>query len=250
MENMADIIWLDSVDSTNTEAKRRLEKIIRTTVIATKEQTAGRGQRGNTWKTEAARNLTFSLVMKFGNDAMSEIPVPCQFVISEAITLGIADYLGTKSINASIKWPNDIYIGNRKICGILIENSVRDGHLSSCIAGIGLNVNQTEFPDDIPNPVSMKIASGREYVLETELEKLVNHISARIDEIYASPENLEKDYLQLLYRKNESHKYTDLRDGSVFTGIIRGISDTALLQVEDTEGRIIEFSFKEIGYII
>lgn len=247
---MADIIWLNSIDSTNNEAKRNIDRMSCTTVIAAKEQTSGRGQRGNTWKTEAHCNLTFSLVMKFGENAMPEIDVSCQFVISEAIALGVADYLETKKIRAFIKWPNDIYIGNSKICGILIENSVRDGHLSSCIAGIGLNVNQTAFPEDIPNPVSMAIVSGHKYTLETELEKLVRHISIRIDEIYASPEKLKKDYLMRLYRKDEPHKYRDLRNGAIFTGTIRGISDTALLQVENTEGRIIEFSFKEIGYII
>ena len=250
MENMADIIWLNSIDSTNNEAKRNIDKISCMTVIAAREQTAGRGQRGNIWKTEAFCNLTFSLVMKFGKGYMTEVPVICQFVISEAVALGITDYLKTKNIIASIKWPNDIYIGNSKICGILIENSVRDGHLSSCIAGIGLNVNQRNFPEDIPNPVSMTLISGEKYVLESELENLVGHISKRTDEIYSSPESLKKDYLNLLYRKDEPHKYKDLRDGHIFTGTIRGISDAALLQIENTEGCIMEYSFKEIGYII
>lgn len=250
MENMTDIIWLDSIDSTNNEAKRRLDKISRTTVIAAREQTAGRGQRGNSWKTEAAKNLTFSLVMKSGNETMDGISVACQFVISEAIALGITGYLKEKGIEAKIKWPNDIYVGDRKICGILIENTVRNGQLSSCVAGIGLNVNQTDFPENIPNPVSMSLISGNEYALETELESLIRHISGRLYEMHDFSEKLKHDYLTQLYRKNEPHRYIDMRNGNEFTGVIRGINETALLQVENAEGRIIEFAFKEIGYII
>ncbi len=250
MENMTDIIWLDSIDSTNNEAKRRLDKISHTTVIAAKEQTAGRGQRGNSWKTETAKNLTFSLVMKSGNGTMDGVAVACQFVISEAIALGITGYLREKGIGAMIKWPNDIYVGDRKICGILIENTVRNGQLSSCIAGVGLNVNQTDFPDNIPNPVSMTLISGKEYVLETELVNLTRHITERLSEIHDFSDRLKSDYLTLLYRKNEPYRYMDMRNGNEFTGIIRGINETALLQVEDAEGRIIEFAFKEIGYII
>ena len=247
---MTDIIWLESIDSTNNEAKRLLPDIRRNTVIAAKKQTSGRGQRGNVWKSGASENLTFSIALNLGSDDMKEIPANCQFVISEAVALGITDYLSACGITASIKWPNDIYAGDRKICGILIENSVSANYIKTCIAGIGLNVNQNIFPEDLPNPVSMAMLTHRVYTLEDELGKLIEYIFLRLADIYSDADKLEKDYLRHLYRKDEVHKYIDKRSGVKFDGIIRGINESAQLIIEDTEGRFINFYFKEVEYII
>ena len=250
MKNMTDIIWYETIDSTNDQAKRILPELGPATVLAAVRQTAGRGQRGNVWKSEPGSNLTFSLVLKFGTGLMTEIAANCQFVISEALALGITDFLGTENISARIKWPNDIYVDDRKICGILIENSICAGHMASSIAGAGLNLNQKEFPGDIPNPVSLSILTGKEYDCRKVLGQVMECISGRMEQVYKCPESLRGAYLSLMYRKDEKHRYTDCATGQEFCGIIRGISDSALLQVEMPDGRIKEYAFKEIGYII
>lgn len=250
MKNMTDIIWYESIDSTNNQAKRLLKDLTGTTVIAAKEQTSGRGQRGNKWTSEAGSNLTFSLVLKPGDGLLENIPPDCQFVISEAVALGIRDYIAAENVSAKIKWPNDIYVSDRKICGILIENTVSGGNLSGSIIGIGMNLNQHRFPREIPNPTSLALITGKAYRPEEVLEELLPRIMARLDEAVSGPSDLLSSYLGSMYRKDEPARYTDVRTGTEFTGIIRGISDSALLQVELQDGTIREFSFKEIGYII
>lgn len=250
MENMADIIWYDSIDSTNSEARRRLDDITGTTVIAALEQTAGRGQRGNAWKTEAGSNLTFSLILKAGDGLMPEIPVSCQFVISMAVTLGLKDYLAGEGIDVRIKWPNDIYFNDRKICGMLIENSVMDGKLKSSIIGIGLNINQQSFPPEIPNPVSMSQITGKDNDIRHALEEVLSCLVRTLRRIPTEPQALKNEFHNSLYRLDRRHRFIDMKENQEFTGIIRGVSPSAMLQVEMENGEIHEYAFKEISYII
>ena len=144
MTKKHDIIWLESIDSTNEEARRRISALDNLSVLSAVSQTAGRGQRGNTWSAKPGENLTFSIVLKYGPGATPEIRALDQSVISEITALSVVDFLAAHGIETKIKWPNDIYAGDRKICGILIEHSVRNGLLSSSISGIGLNVNRSE----------------------------------------------------------------------------------------------------------
>lgn len=250
MENKTDIIWYERLDSTNNEARKLLQDACHTTVIAAVEQTAGRGQRGNVWKSGAGMNLTFSILMKAGVDGFPALPADCQFVISEAVTLGICSFLKKEGIDTRIKWPNDIYADDRKICGMLIENTLSGTLLRSCIAGIGLNVNQTCFPEDLPNPVSMSAITGRTYDLAASLESLAGEIMHYISMMESAPESLREKYLDSMYRINARHRYTDLRSGKEFTGIIRGISGDARLVVELEDGSTDSFAFKEISYHI
>lgn len=155
MKNKHDIIWLDTVDSTNSESKRRILKIDNLSVVSALEQTKGRGQRGNRWSSQPGENLTFSLVVKDFRIKANE-----QSAISQATALSLVDLLSRHEIKARIKWPNDIYAGDEKICGILIENSLKGSEIDWSIIGIGLNVNQTAFPEDLPNPTSMKLCTG------------------------------------------------------------------------------------------
>lgn len=250
MKNKTDIIWYETLDSTNNEARRLLQDIGHTTVIAALEQTAGRGQRGNVWKSGAGMNLTFSILLKAGVDGFPAMPADCQFVISEAVTLGICSFLETKGITTKIKWPNDIYADDRKICGMLIENTLSGRLLRNCIAGIGLNVNQTDFPEDLPNPVSMSAITGQTYDLASSLEDLTGEIMKHIAMTGTAPELLREKYLDSLYRINARHRYTDMRSGKEFTGIIRGITGDARLVVEMEDGSTDSFAFKEISYHI
>lgn len=252
MKRMTDIIWLESTDSTNAEAARRMDGIDNMAVISARNQTKGRGQRGNVWKSEAGVNLTFSIVLKPGIEGIPAIGAKSQFVICESITLALKDVLSSFGIKAAIKWPNDIYVNDRKICGILIENTLRGGDVAASIIGVGLNVNQTEFPEDLPNPTSMKLESGGDFDVEKVLEDLAGQFR-RYVELSAEATGREKMrgmYLADLYRKGEWHQYELPYEGRRFRGMIRGISGIGNLLVEDEEGGCGEFGFKEIGYVI
>lgn len=148
------VIWLDSVDSTNNEAKLNIDVLDNLSVIVAKDQTSGRGQRGNIWLTEPGKNLTFSIVLKYEQMCL-RMKALDQFAISEMTALSVIDLLARYGIDARIKLPNDIYVGDKKICGILIEHSLQGEHLSHSIVGIGLNVNQIVFDPSLPDPTSM-----------------------------------------------------------------------------------------------
>lgn len=163
MAKKHDIIWLNSIDSTNEEARRHISDIDNLSVLSAWEQTAGRGQRGNRWFSKAGENLLFSIVLKFscGDSSAPSLPKLSareQFVLNEITSLSVVDFLSLHGIQAEVKWPNDVYVGDRKICGILIENSLRGPWLSSSIVGIGLNINQRNFNVNLPNPTSMVLS--------------------------------------------------------------------------------------------
>ena len=170
MENKAEIIWLKRTDSTNDEAARRIDALDILSVVAAKEQTAGRGQGDHTWTSAPGENLTFSLVLKF--PPLSPLAARDILFLTRCVTHGLREYLLSRGVETRIKWPNDIYAGERKICGILIENTLVRGRVSSSIIGIGLNLNQTAFPPELPNPVSLRQLMGRLYKPGTELRAL------------------------------------------------------------------------------
>ena len=157
MTKKHDIMWFKSLDSTNEEARRHISDIDNLSVLSALKQTAGRGQRGNTWTSNAGENLLFSIVLKLSPDdsRLGVLDARDQFALNEIAALSVVDFLRSHEIQAQIKWPNDIYVGSRKICGILIENSLRGKHVSSSIIGIGLNINQRNFDVNLPNPTSM-----------------------------------------------------------------------------------------------
>ena len=251
MKNKYDIIWLESTDSTNEEAKRRIDICDNMSVLSALSQTSGKGQRGNTWSSEVGQNLLFSIIMK----DVFRIKACDQFVISELSALAVADLLSMHGIKASIKWPNDIYVGKRKICGILVENSLRGEWINSTIIGIGLNINQRNFDVNIPNPTSMALENGNEttYDIRQLLDEFMDIFSRYADKylnITGGYLKLRKMYLSLLWRKDEPYQYIRTSDGSTFNGIIRGISDLGHLRIENEKGESEEFAFKEISYVI
>ncbi|MCM1178348.1 MAG: biotin--[acetyl-CoA-carboxylase] ligase [Bacteroides sp.] len=248
MERKYHILWHDTIDSTNSEAVRHLSDIDNMSVIAARRQTSGRGQRGNRWNSTPSENLTFSIVVRPGCDGIAAITAHDQFMISEIATLALTDYLAGHGISARIKWPNDIYWKDRKICGILIEHSIRNGFLGSSVIGIGLNMNQTVFPEDIPNPTSMKAITGKSYITEHELENFITYFDHYLE--MAGSGEPGRLYLERMYRKDEPHSFIETATGNIFTGIIRGIAQNACMSVEMPDGSIREFAFKEISYII
>ena len=260
MTKKHDIIWLDSVDSTNNEAKRRIDSLDNLSVLSAFNQTSGRGQRGNTWSAASGENLTFSIVMKYGHDVLGNLPAVRaidQFVISEIAALSVVDFLASHGICAKVKWPNDIYVGDRKICGILIEHSVRETLLSSTIVGIGLNVNQRNFDVNLPNPTSMALCDPychSSFSLTSLLEEFMDIFSSycsRFINITGGYARLRKLYLSQMWRMETEARFIDLRSSEEFTGRIKGLSDIGCLLIEDTKkGELKEFAFKEISYVI
>ncbi|MBP5210953.1 MAG: biotin--[acetyl-CoA-carboxylase] ligase, partial [Bacteroidales bacterium] len=187
-------------------------------------------------------NLTFSILFK-----PESLKAEDQFSVSEAVTLGILDYLGSKGIEAKIKWPNDIYVADKKICGILIENSVSKGMISHSVVGIGLNVNQTVFLSDAPNPVSIANITGNRYNIHKELILLTEFIEAEYD---SKEGDLRKRFLENLYRINEWHEYIDCATKTRFKGKITGVDRSARLLVLNDMGAEKAYAFKEITYCI
>ena len=260
----ADIIWLDTADSTNSEARRHISDIDNLSVLSVMEQTAGRGQRGNTWSSRPGENLTFSIVLKFTIPGDAEETLPAvkahgQFVLTEIASISVVDFLFKHGIKAKIKWPNDIYVEAKKICGMLIENSVRGNHISSSIIGIGLNINQTNFDVNLPNPTSMALCKPDSYFdirlcleefVEIFKDNIVRYLNDRTD-TETTDTSLRNTYLTKLWRLNEPSYFHEAASSRKFQGVIRGLSPIGQIMVEDMEkGELREFAFKEIGYII
>ena len=214
---------LEQTTSTNDDA--RDPKYRHGDVISAEYQTAGRGQRGHTWISRAEES-------------------------SEAVPLGIADTLAEYGIDARIKWTNDIYVGDKKITGMLIEHSLADGHLARTIAGIGVNVNQTEFDPELPNPTSMRLLTGREYDRQALLVRLHDNIMERYEMIGSGHQTqLHADYKRVLYRIDEPHTFR-LPDGTAFTGIIRDVEADGALVVEHPDGIRRNYLFRQIEFVI
>ena len=246
------IKWLDSIDSTNNETIRQAHSLDNLSVLAAYRQTAGRGQRGNTWLSQPGENLTFSLFLRFGPDGLAPVPASQQFLISEMITLTLTDFLAQCGVRGAIKWPNDIYVRDKKICGVLIESGLDGSHLAWSVVGVGLNLNQQDFPPQLVNPTSLARLTKRQWPLEESLENIMR-ISLKYIRLMNTDDGREKlreQYLEQLYRKDTRSPFVDARTGDPFEGTIRGPSPQAKLLVELSTGECKEFDFKEISYII
>ena len=173
MTKRYDIIYLDKTDSTNSHARRHIDSLDNLSVVTATEQTSGRGQGTHIWHSEAGLNLLASIVLK--KEVLSIIPASGQSLISLAAAQSVKKLLDRYGIQAWIKPPNDIYVEDRKICGILIEHSLRGSAISWSIVGIGLNVNQSIFPPELPNPTSMTLeCRGRHFNIDDILEELID----------------------------------------------------------------------------
>lgn len=241
------IKWLDSVDSTQNAVQRQMETLDNLSVIAAVSQTAGRGQRGNRWKASPGENLTFSVLLRPGEDGIPAMEARDQFFISQLTALAVCDLLREEGLAPMVKWPNDIYVGDRKICGMLVENMLAGERIRTSVIGIGINVNQTAFDPELMNPTSMKKLSGRSFDTARLLERFCLLFPARWEQ---DPQRLQEDWLAVLYRRNERRPYTDCRTGIVFEGTIKGISTDGRLAVEMPDGSVCYFAFKEISYIL
>jgi len=225
------IVHLDETDSTNRWLREQACE--EDMVVVADSQTAGRGCGTNTWESAPGQNLTFSLLVH-----PTAVPANAQFLISMAISLCIADVLGDYFGEVSIKWPNDIYWRDRKLCGILIEQQLSGSLIRQSIIGIGLNVNQTVFVSDAPNPVSMRQILGHEVSREEVLEKILSRFSL---------EAVDRDrYRSLLYRREGYHPYSDAN--GTFEARLLTVEDDGHLLLCDREGQRRRYAFKEVHF--
>lgn len=214
------------------------------TVVITDYQTAGRGQKGNSWESERGKNLTFSILLH-----PNHIPPGKQFILSQLISIAIVGVLKKYDRHFTIKWPNDIYWKEKKIAGMLIEVDLTGSSLSNAIIGIGININQRHFKSDAPNPVSLTQITGKEHNLSELLEKILDSI---VDEYNKyTPDNEEEirqKYMALLFRNKGVYPY--LYGEEIFNASIEGIEPNGQLILKKENGSIHTFAFKEISFVI
>jgi BirA family transcriptional regulator, biotin operon repressor / biotin---[acetyl-CoA-carboxylase] ligase len=239
------IYFYDHLTSTNSEAVRLLKEsgLPEGAVISATYQSAGRGQKDNEWESEPNKNLLISIILFPVN-----IGPDLQFLISMTISLGICDFLKRYIPVCSIKWPNDIYVNNDKIAGVLIENSIMGSSVEYSIAGIGLNINQEKFTGDAPNPVSLKNITGIDYNIQTCMKQLTFDLDKRYKLLLSEEwSQIRTDYTSKLYRLGEWHEYND-RDG-IFTGRIESVANDGTLTISRRNGSIKSYVFKEVNFI-
>ena len=237
------IYRIDETTSTNDEA--RDAKYRHGDIVWAERQTAGRGQRGHTWTSPEGENLTFSMVLE-----PRFLPVGEQFLLSEAVTLALTDTFAAYGIDTRIKWTNDIYVGDRKLVGILIEHNHAGASLSRTIAGIGINVNQTAFDPALPNPVSLAQAGGRKFNRSRLLETFLVRCLRRYAQLErGEKETLQHAYRERMYRLGEQHPYR-LPDGTLFQAAIEGVLPSGELILRHADGTRHEYLFREIEFVI
>jgi BirA family biotin operon repressor/biotin-[acetyl-CoA-carboxylase] ligase len=237
------IIWLQEVDSTNKYAAQQLADAADKTVWAAHAQTAGRGQQSAKWESEPFKNLTFSLLLR-----PVWLPADEQFYISKAVSVGVVRFLQRHGLSASVKWPNDIYVGDKKIAGILIENHVGGNVITGSVVGVGLNVNQQKFVSDAPNPTSIWMENGVALNLQEALPELVTCILQGYEQLRnGDTQSIDDEYLVHLYRLNEWHWFA--ADCGKFRAKITGVRRSGKLLLLTENGETRPFVFKEVKFV-
>ena len=245
---MPHYIKVSQTASTNTYLSRLAATLPGGTVIYTPSQTAGRGQKGNSWESEDDKNLTFSMLLK-----RPPVKARDQFYLSEAAALAVVEALTDEAGNGfTVKWPNDIYWQDKKVCGMLLENSLNGTDIATCIVGIGINVNQERFLSDAPNPVSLINITGKEHDLEALLKRVCSRIEQQVEALgdEESRRDLHQRYMTALYRNDGAlHPYEDAA-GHRFMASVAGIAPDGTLTLQHQDGTRHDYLFKEVKHII
>ena len=235
------IIHLEETDSTNNYLKNNFENGL---LVFANAQTSGRGQRENKWISETGKNI----LMSFGL-VPENLNVDMQFFLSKAVSLAVFDFLSKYIESIKIKWPNDIYVKDKKIAGILIENSLKGSRISNIVAGIGININQDKFPATIPNPISLKQITGLFYELENLQKELIKHLNIRLQQLVSAQyTKLTEDYLRHLYRYKTESLF--LINGEKTKARIIDIAKNGSLILAFNDKEIKNFAFKELEFVI
>ena len=243
------LIYLPETDSTNAEMRRRLAlnaALPHGTTVWTDFQSAGRGQQGNSWESERGKNMLFSVLLR-----PSAMAAARSFVLSQLVSLSIVEVLSRHIPGVTVKWPNDIYCGDKKLVGILIENDMQGCEVSLSIAGIGVNVNQTFFRSPAPNPVSMAQVSGAPLDRRRLLDELVDTIAAAIAGYTpGDDEAVTERYREILYRGNGFYPYFDVLAQEPVCAEVVKVEPSGRLTLRTDAGEERSYLFKEIQYII
>lgn len=236
------IIKLNAINSTNDYLKKLLQEqhVENFTVVVAEHQTAGRGQMGSEWNSQPGKNLTFTVLIK---DLL--LDVNSIFNLNAAVAVSVVQALESLSVKGlAIKWPNDILAGNKKIGGILIENSIKNNGEIFSIAGIGLNINQTDF-EGLPKASSLKLVMGSEFDKNTVLNAIINFLRRNIAAlINGNSKALWETYQRLLFKKGMPMPFESR--GKMFMGIIKGVTATGNLEVMLEDDTVASYSIKEV----
>ena len=240
------LVTLQEVDSTNTFLKNILsnsEPVPEGTVIMAESQVAGRGQQQNKWYSTAGQSLAFSILLK-----PTFVPLNQQFLLTQIISIAVYESLLPLVGNQlKIKWPNDIYIGARKLGGILIENQVQGSTIKNAVIGVGLNINQDNFPDLVPNAISLRQILQTDYDLKVLLFEICDHVEQWYVKLRQGNYSLINEaYLRAMYLLNK-HSRFKVQD-TIFEGVITGVSANGLLQVLHS-GLTTAYNLKEIQFL-
>ena len=241
------LIHISETNSTNSYLQTlcsKQQEVAEFTTVVADFQTSGRGQRGNSWESEPGKNLLFSFVL-----FPEFLEARRQFLISQVMSLAIKEELDSYTDDISIKWPNDIYWKNKKICGMLIENDLMGRTIRQSISGIGINVNQEAFHSSAPNPVSLQQITGKQY----EIFGILRNIMLRVQSYYELLRNDDTEFIanryeKALFRKEGMHRYKD-PDGEFFARIVC-VEPEGRLILEDETLRKRGYMFKEVEYLL
>lgn len=244
------ILHLSEIDSTNSELRRRLtsEPLDDFSVITADYQSAGRGQVGNHWESQPNMNLLMSILLR-----PLSLDVRMQYYLSMAVSSAIVRSINSflPQTRVQIKWPNDIYVGDKKIAGILIENSLRGSFIADSIVGIGLNVNQTIFLSDAPNPISMKNITSTDFKCADIADTIRRNMMLAVDYVNNQMfDSIVKEYLSSLYRfDGQYHSFTDPISGP-FEARISNVEPDGHIHLIDSNGTDRRYTFKEVEFVI
>ncbi len=250
-------IHLEETLSTNTKLAEIATESSHGTVVYADRQTKGRGQRGNSWESSPYKNITMSVLLKKKNVAPSH-----QFELSEITALALVNVLNKYIDHVSIKWPNDIYYKDFKICGILIEHSLSGGEIDHTICGIGLNINQSEFVSDAPNPISLKMITGEDHSVKDILHELSEEILRLCDTLPDKAKEVHENFLGKLYRKDGFYSYCCkihsvsvdgthvLEPEEIFQATITDVQPNGMMLLTLPNGQQHFFAFKEVMFVI
>lgn len=214
------------------------------TLVTANDQTRGRGQKGNSWETERGKNIIFSLLCH-----PTFLPPARQFLLSQSMAIAIQQTLAEIVEGVEVKWPNDIYVGDKKISGTLIECDLQGRNISNCIIGVGVNINQTEFKSDAPNPTSLAQLTGTEH----DREGILSGIITRFQHYYSAlqkgnEQEVRSAYMSCLYRRKGLHKYADVR--GEFIAEIADIEPSGHMLLRFSNGNVVRYEFKDVRFII
>lgn len=239
------IIRLKLVDSTNLYLQQCIRKseIVEGTIVIAEEQTDGKGQRENKWESAKGENLTFSFVLY-----PNFLKATDQFLISKIVSLSLVDLLKNYVKNVKIKWPNDIFIGKKKIAGVLIENVIKGASISSSVIGIGLNINQKEFSEELKSATSLYLETGKDFNIEDILIQLLDCLNGWYDKLKNEEiKDIHAQYEKALYQFNEFCSYS--ANNEIFNAKIIRVENDGRLCVTTDSNEIRKFAFKEIQFL-